>query len=228
MVDELNIQADVSGKSEDAPVEQTQNVQSDRPEWLPEKFKSAEELAKSYTELEKSFSEKSQATANDLNPFFDEYSEKGELTQDSYNKLNGMGLSKDVVDNYISGMKAQTDLQVTRIQNEVGGESNYNNMVKWAQDNLSEAEVNAFNKSIESGNSEEALLAVKGVNARYNLTQAPKTNEPSLIKGQAAAPQSNFRSTAEVVKAINDPRYKEDSAYRKDVEDKIKRSNITL
>ena len=121
MVDELNIQADVSGKSEDAPVEQTQ---TDRPEWLPEKFKSAEELAKSYTELEKSFSEKSQATANDLNPFFDEYSEKGELTQDSYNKLNGMGLSKDVVDNYISGMKAQTDLQVTRIQNEVGGESN--------------------------------------------------------------------------------------------------------
>ena len=225
MVDELNIQADVSGKSEDAPVEQTQ---TDRPEWLPEKFKSAEELAKSYTELEKSFSEKSQATANDLNPFFDEYSEKGELTQDSYNKLNGMGLSKDVVDNYISGMKAQTDLQVTRIQNEVGGETNYNNMIKWAQNNLSEAEVNAFNKSIESGNSEEALLAVKGVNARYNLTQAPKTNEPSLIKGQAAAPREVFRSTAEVVKAINDPRYKEDSAYRKDVEDKIKRSNITL
>ena len=43
MVDELNIQADVSGKSEDAPDEQTQ---TDRPEWLPEKFKSAEELAK--------------------------------------------------------------------------------------------------------------------------------------------------------------------------------------
>ena len=72
MVDELNIQADVSGKSEDVPVEQKQDVQSDRPEWLPEKFKSAEELAKSYTELEKSYSEKSQATANDLNPFFDE------------------------------------------------------------------------------------------------------------------------------------------------------------
>ena len=228
MVDELNIQADVSGKSEDAPVEQTQNVQSDRPEWLPEKFKSAEELAKSYTELEKSFSEKSQATANDLNPFFDEYSEKGELTQDSYNKLNGMGLSKDVVDNYISGMKAQTDLQVTRIQNEVGGESNYNNMVKWAQDNLSEAEVNAFNKTIDSGNNEEAILAVKGVNARYKATQTQQTNQPSLIKGQAAAPREVFRSTAEVVKAINDPRYAEDAAYRKDVENKIKRSEIIL
>ena len=228
MVDELNIQADVSGKSEDVPVEQKQDVQSDRPEWLPEKFKSAEELAKSYTELEKSFSEKSQATANDLNPFFDEYSEKGELTQDSYNKLNGMGLSKDVVDNYISGMKAQTDLQVTRIQNEVGGETNYNNMIKWAQNNLSEAEVNAFNKTIESGNNEEAILAVKGVNARYKATQTPQTNEPSLIKGQAAAPREVFRSTAEVVKAINDPRYAEDGAYRKDVENKIKRSEIIL
>ena len=226
MVDTIQVQSDVTGKPAEETSNETQN--SDRPEWLPEKFTSAEELAKSYTELEKSYSEKSQATANDLNPFFDEFSEKGELGDESYKKLEAMGLGKDVVDNYISGMKAQTDLQVTRIQNEVGGETNYNNMIKWAQNNLSEAEVNAFNKSIESGNSEEALLAVKGVNARYNLTQAPKTNEPSLIKGQAAAPQSNFRSTAEVVKAINDPRYKEDSAYRKDVEDKIKRSNITL
>ena len=227
MVDELNIQADVSGKPADAPAENTQ-TQSDRPEWLPEKFKSAEELAKSYTELEKSFSEKSQATANDLNPFFDEYAEKGELGKDSYTKLQGMGLSKDIVDNYISGMKAQTDLQVTRIQNEVGGENNYNDMVKWAQNNLSEAEVNAFNKTIESGNNEEAILAVKGVNARYKATQAPQTNEPSLIKGQAAAPREVFRSTAEVVKAINDPRYKEDAAYRQDVENKIKRSDLIL
>ena len=33
--------------------EQTQASEPQRPEWLPEKFKTAEDLAKSYTELEK-------------------------------------------------------------------------------------------------------------------------------------------------------------------------------
>jgi len=62
--------------------------------------------------------------------------------------------------------------------------------------------------------------------ARYQATQSPKTQEPSLIKGDAAQARDNFRSTAEVVKAINDPRYNDDTAYRKDVEEKINRSNV--
>ena len=226
MVDTIQVQSDVTGKPAEETSNETQN--SDRPEWLPEKFTSAEELAKSYTELEKSYSEKRQATANALNPFFDEFSEKGELGDESYKKLEAMGLGKDVVDNYINGMKAQTDLHVSKIHNEVGGVEIYNNMVKWAQENLSEAEVHAFNNTMEKGTGEEAILAAKGVAARFKATQAPQTNEPSLLKGQATAPRDNFRSTQEVVNAINDPRYESDPAYRKDIEDKIKRSDITL
>ena len=137
-----------------------------------------------------------------------------------------MGLGKDVVNNYIQGMKAQSDLQVNRIQQEVGGADTYNNMVKWASENLAEAEVNAFNNTMENGSGDDAILAAKGMTARYQATQSPKTNEPSLIKGDAAQARDNFRSTAEVVKAINDPRYNDDSAYRKDVEEKINRSNV--
>ena len=33
--------------------EQTQETQEDRPDWLPEKFKSAEDMANAYSELEK-------------------------------------------------------------------------------------------------------------------------------------------------------------------------------
>ena len=65
MVDEVKITEDIAGQ----PAQET-TQQTDRPEWLPEKFKSAEELAKSYNELEKSYSETKQATTNDLNPFF--------------------------------------------------------------------------------------------------------------------------------------------------------------
>jgi hypothetical protein len=40
-----------------APVEQTTEEAVDRPDWLPEKFKAPEDLAKSYNELEKKFAE---------------------------------------------------------------------------------------------------------------------------------------------------------------------------
>ena len=67
------------------------------------------------------------------------------------------------------------------------------------------------------------MMAVSGLKARYDNTVGVT---PTLIQGQAAAPQSAFQSTAEIVSAINDPRYKEDSAYRSNVEAKIKRSNV--
>ena len=67
----------------------------DRPEWLPEKFQNAEELAKAYGELEKQFSsrpkeevkedvkipEKTEAQTNSLEKFYNEYAEKGSLSE---------------------------------------------------------------------------------------------------------------------------------------------------
>ena len=49
----IDLKEDIAGQPAEANTQQT-----DRPEWLPEKFTSAEELAKSYTELEKSYSER--------------------------------------------------------------------------------------------------------------------------------------------------------------------------
>ena len=47
-----------------------------------------------------------------------------------------------------------------------------------------------------------------------------------MLQGRAAAPTSGFRSQAEVVQAMSDPRYDSDPAYRQDVYDKLERSNV--
>ena len=45
-------------QSESEKVEETQTpIESERPEWLPEKFESAEDMAQAYAELEKKQSE---------------------------------------------------------------------------------------------------------------------------------------------------------------------------
>ena len=49
----------LSTQNENAETATTEAAETDRPTWLPEKFKSAEDLAKSYTELEKTLADKS-------------------------------------------------------------------------------------------------------------------------------------------------------------------------
>ena len=51
--------------------------------------------------------------------------------------------------------------------------------------------------------------------------------EGQMLTGKAAQPQPmSFRSQAEVVAAMQDPRYDKDPAYRQDVFAKLERSNI--
>ena len=59
----------------------------------------------------------------------------------------------------------------------------------------------------------------------YRYTDAVGV-EGDMIQGKAAAPVDGFRSQQEVVRAMSDERYENDPAYRKDVYDKLERSNI--
>jgi hypothetical protein len=50
-----------------------------------------------------------------------------------------------------------------------------------------------------------------------------------MLSGKAAAQTGDvFRSQAEVVAAMGDPRYDRDPAYRQDVFDKLDRSNVNF
>ena len=217
---------------------QTTETSSERPGWLPEKFSNAEELAKAYGELEKKFSSKPEepAKAEDLNikenettenkagqldKFYDEYAEKGELSDNSYTELANIGLSKEVVDAYISGQQALAEQKANSIMSTVGGQEQYKEMVDWASKNLSPQEVKAFNNTIDNGSLEQAQLAIAGVQAKYNQNNA----EPNLFSGTKADSNIGYRSVGEMLRDINDPRYSTDSAFRADVENKVKQSN---
>ena len=52
-------------------------------------------------------------------------------------------------------------------------------------------------------------------------------SEPNLVSGKPQpAMKDEFRSTAQVVKAMKDERYGKDPAYTKEVEQKLARSNV--
>lgn len=227
--------------------------QANRPEWLPEKFKSAEDLAKAYSELESKLSSKSQSydfsqkeenqmteeevklakaiietdkqAEKSFEKFSDEWAETGELSENSIKELESMGIPKDFVHRYIEGVEAVQNRQVSEIFNTVGGEENYKQMVEWAANNLSKEEVDAYDSIVSENDATSARLAAKGLWAQY-VAQNGKT--PKLIGGSQSISGSTspFRSTAEVVAAMADSRYATDPAYRRDVEKRLEISDV--
>ena len=239
MVDTVTINDDGISQASTASTSESTTSQpqtEERPSWLPEKFQTAEDLAKAYGELEKKMStgetqpeemptqeQIEQQTGLDLNPYYEEFQNQGALTEDSYKKLEAAGLNKDLVDSYIAGQEAIANATVNSIYQVAGGEEKYKALTDWAGQNLSEAEQTNFNQIMEKGSLEAATFAVKGLKAQYD---AQFGIQPNLMKGQVSNTEDVYKSTAEVIRAINDPKYSTDTAYRKTVEDKIKRSNV--
>lgn len=160
----------------------------------------------------------------DFNNFQDEFMEKGELSDATYQQLQEAGFGRDIVDTWISGQQALAAQMQSQVYNSVGGEQAYAEMTQWAAENLSPAEIEAFNANVESGDTALTQFAVQGLMARYR-SEAP--SEPKLMQGSASDNQGgSFNSAAELTAAMSDPRYHKDPAYRQAVASKLARSNV--
>ena len=158
---------------------------------------------------------------------------KGELPTEMRQKLIDSGLSEQLVDTFTDGIAAKsgynnvpediTDAQQRDIMGIVGGEKGYENLVNLATSNLEESQVEAFDSIVTTGNPAAIQLAVEGMKAKYEEANG---YEGRMLTGKAAKSTDAFRSQAEVVQAMKDPRYEADPAYRQDVYDKLDRSQI--
>ena len=207
---------------EQAPQEQPE-VQSERPEWLPEKFQSPEDLAKAYGELESKLSDDGQPNA--LEAFSKEYEENGQLGDASYDKLEKMGISRDMVDLYISGLQSAQDQESKAVYDIVGGQEQFEKMAAWVGTNLAEGEVNTLNGMLVQGG-ESAKMAAQLIKTRYDQVNG---REASLIQGNVSSTsKSAFQSYHELMQAMGDPRYQTDPVYQKQVADRLASSKDLL
>jgi len=219
-----------------------------RPDWLPEKFKSVEDMAQAYSELEKKLGSNQEETPKeaeeeptpdadapevvdvldkaglDFDVFQQEYNENGGLSEEAYKALEESGFSKTLVDSWIAGQEAIAQDMTQSVYQTVGGQEQYTGMVQWAAQSLPPAEVEAFNQAIETGDANIVSFAVQGLYARY---RSEAGSAPKLVKGEVAPTSSGaFNSAAELTAAMRDPRYHNDPAYRQTVAEKLARSNV--
>ena len=244
MVDQVEIKQEETNAEK--PEEQV--VETSKPEGLPEKFNSVEDLAKSYSELEKKLGESkpeetpepkqeeakpddleiankaAEAAGLNVQDLQAEFDNTGELKPESYEALGKAGIPKEYVDQFIAGQLAMRENLVSDVKGVAGGEEGYSEMMQWASNNLSENEKTAYNNAVNNTDVESIKLAVTGLKARY---EAANGIEPTLAKGKASpSTEGGFRSWAEVTEAMADPRYTRDIAYQDDVKRKIQNSNL--
>jgi len=154
------------------------------------------------------------------------YSNNNELKPETIQKLKELP-SEELIEAYLELQKSNpvakaeplSDAAAMEIVSSVGGQDAYNDTLAWAADNLKPAEVAAYDNVVNSGNKDAIFFAVQALNQRYKDSVG---FEGQQISGRA--PKSTvkgFRSNAELANAIGDPRYRNDPAYRYDIEQKL-------
>lgn len=219
------------------------------------KFKSAEDLEKAYKELEKKLGQKEEdssdedveeteaveeesveavsETAKFIQEASEEYfSNSNQLKPETVQKLKELP-SEQLIDAYLELQKnvqptqqVLTDADADAIVKAVGGKDAYNETLAWAADNLTPAEVAAYDNVVNSGNKDAIFFAVQALNQRY---QDAVGFEGKRVSGKSVKNTvKGFRSQAELARAISDPRYRNDPAYRFDIEEKLAASGDLL
>jgi hypothetical protein len=245
MVETVEIKRDET--TSEKPVEENSTLS--KPEGLPEKFNSVEDLAKSYAELEAKLGTNTEQPVKketpvqetqkgeldiaenvvenaglDMNSLADEYAENGKLNDESYQALEKSGIPKEYVDQFIEGQKAIGEQQTNTVKSMVGGDEAYTEMATWAAGNMSEGEKKAYNTAVNSKDMDTVKLAVDGLKAKY---ESANGSEPNLTQGKATpTTEQGYKSWAEVTAAMSDSRYAKDPAYQAMVKNKISNSEL--
>lgn len=186
--------------------------EGERPSWLSDKFKTAADMAKSYSELEKKFSTppdeydltKSKFIDADYEPFqeFAKYAKDKRVPADVVDKM------LETYDKYFDEFTTDYSEETKKLGD--NAKERLTTLDNWAKANLSEGSYEALTSNLRSADSIRALEELRGKMMNSN-TIIPAGNDD----GKSA--QATFD---EIKGELNDPanlkKFKEDPKYQKD------------
>ena len=174
---------------------------------------------------------------NDIDPFemnkhFVE--NNGTLSDEMYERLGKAGLTKNLVDSYLKGVREEvgfdapaatlTDAEIADVKSIANGEEGYQSLMNWAGNNLSKEDQDNYDQVLTTGNKTAIKFAVKALMGQYEDANG---RDSKIVTGKES-PQESYRSMAEVVRDMNKPEYTQDQAFRDDVLRKLSASNLKV
>ena len=216
-------------------------MEAQQEQLLAGKYKDAKELEKAYVELESRLGKKEEETeaveepeeseeepseVSFLDKLWDE--SQGEFTDETMKELSSMDpkdLAKMHLEYRNQNQRPQvTEQQVTQLKDVAGGEKQYDTMINWANGTLTKEEIEMYDTVMETGDPLGCFFAVQALKYRYDDASGV---EGKMITGKAPSNSGDqFKSNAQLVQAMSDPKYDDDPAYRQEVMEKLERSNL--
>ena len=167
-----------------------------------------------------------------MNQYFAE--NNGTLSDDMYSQLSKAGLTKDIVDNYLKGVRDEVGIEpaqpvlneaeITEIKNLANGEAGYDALMEWAGQNLDPTAQQEYDAVLATANKSAIKFAVTALMGKYEDSQG---RDSKIVTGKESATET-YRSMAEVVRDMNKPEYQNDEAFRDDVIRKLSASNLKV
>ena len=151
----------------------------------------------------------------DYDALVKEYEDNGKLSEESMKALKGAGYPETVVNAFIKGFEAQVNEFTNAVYKIAGGEAEYGKLCNFIK-GLGEADVQAFNETINSGSLTQLAALINGYKAQ--MTTKYGTSNRSILGGANAGVSQGFNSKDAMIKAMNDPRYGNDMAYTEKVQ----------
>ena len=165
-----------------------------------------------------------------LNTLWDQRNNEEGFSQETLKELSSTNpgeLAKEYL-RYRNANQPQklTDESISQLMDSAGGEEQYNRIVGWAKNNLSDQEQRMYDTVVDRGDPLACYFALQALKSRY--TDAVGTDGRMLTGKPPSSSGDVFKSQAEMVKAMEDDRYNDDPAYRQAIMEKLERSNINF
>lgn len=158
--------------------------------------------------------------ADVISTFRTEWETSGDVSGETADKLEAAGISKEMQSIYLAGIQALQSKAQTEAHGFVGGEQNYADMVAWAAKTLGDAEIDAFNASLDNPALRET--AIRGLHAKFS--QAVPSEGKMIGKTTTASSGEVYTNRDQLLADQKDARYGSDPVFRQGVVEKLQRS----
>lgn len=149
--------------------------------------------------------------------------ESNELKPETREKLKQLGMSDEDIEDKLDAIR----YRLNRTYEYAGGKDRYFKMLRFMTENWDEDKISAYDEAVMSGDQKRINMAIDTLSASFKEHRGNPSKKRIQPGGGGKETQTDgFKSTAEVKKAMADPRYRTDPAYRKDVYRRLKSSNI--
>lgn len=247
----LNAEEIATLTGEEAPTEPT--LPSDEAVFeMPEKFqgKSAEEIAKSYMELEKMKNQTKEEEGGDevskeedepeppkeeltkeeaeqYQKYADSYEKNGSLSEEEYAELEKAGFSKEQVDEEIEYRNYKKEKALNDVLEPLGGGTEkFKEVSAWAAEAKTPEEIKAFNEALAGAPklAQQALLK-----QLYSEFEKGNTSEDTTVhtNTKQTQPTKGYSTESEFFADLNNPAYKSDPNYNKKVTEKLSKTDTS-